>query len=124
MEFPENYPPLCPPAEAELTKGIVYHLVRAPLEDRRNFKSWAHLNPVKWKNICIAHGLSILRSKEAAFAMAKLQSFRNRGQTFVAQADLTNHRGKIAQTGSNPKHYTWWVAKLTPARMGFEIVAE
>src|SRR5436190_19588936 len=116
MEFPEEYPASCPPPNAEFTKGIVYQLVRAPLEDRRNFKSWAQMNPRKWKNVCVAHGLSILRSKEAAFIMTKLQSFRNRGQTFVAQADLANDRGKIAQTGANPKHYTWWVAKGLAAR--------
>jgi hypothetical protein len=124
MEFPSDYPASCPPANAELTNGIVYHLVRTPLEDKRNFKSWSELNPKKWKHVCAAHGLSVLRSRAAAFTMTKLSSFRNRGQTSVAIAELDKERGKIAQTGSNPEHYTWWVAKGAPASAGFSIINE
>ncbi|HLX64546.1 MAG TPA: hypothetical protein VKX17_24955 [Planctomycetota bacterium] len=102
----------------------MYHLVKPPdLTDPENFVPLARKNPKKWAQNCQAHGLSVLKSRQAALAAVKQQLFQKRGFTAVASASLTNDRGKIAKTGG-PNHYTWWVATGIPAHVGFAIIKE
>lgn len=102
-----NFPPGCPPIEAEACTGEIFRLVPTLPIDQSGFISQFELYPGNdWKDKeCLAHGLSVGRSYEA---MSKLRKRIKGMRTFkIAFASLQAAIGVIQQTGG-PEHYTWW----------------
>jgi hypothetical protein len=101
-----NYPPDCPPTDAQPCTTGVYRLVpRIPITNA-DFESYYERKPdFPWPDPCEARGLSVCLTYEAAVRLRKrFRGFRSHG---IAVAQLDHTAGFIKQTHS-PDHHTWW----------------
>jgi hypothetical protein len=114
--FPTDWPEECPPEDIPAAAAVYYRIVRnnpPSLDDFRSYKELGlarrHADP------CRRCGLSIFRTFDAA-AVAR-SNFPTLGE-FIASGALDLSHGKVAQTGSNRYHCTWWpyesVDRVTP----------
>ena len=106
--FREALPDECPPTDATdiETVSVVYRLVRNMPPEDEDFKSQrARLPEKRFRNECIARGLSVLFTLDSAYEL--LSSVPHRGER-ISRVTLKKGAGFIKQTGRNPHHYTWW----------------
>lgn len=102
----------CPPSSASACAGLVYRLVQNNPPKENDFRTYFELYPTRvWRpnELCPAKGLSVRTSFEAARDELRRFKARIKGATWsVAAATLDSKAGSIAQTFTDPKHYTWW----------------
>jgi hypothetical protein len=123
MQWPDYFPPDCPPAEAQLASGQVYRLIKAENPTSQDFKSYREIYPTRKFDMpeCIVCGLSVYRDvgditrlKARVPAMRKLQT---------ATGELDASLGKILHTSGREKsHHTWWVAMGAKPWLVFNVV--
>jgi hypothetical protein len=103
MTFPQDWPPGCPPEDAEDANGEVFRLAKTDPPTAADFQSFHELGITRGDPI-LRCGLSVFRiASDAEHASRK---FRNLGK-ILAKAMLEAAHGKTKQTGK-PTHTTWW----------------
>ena len=111
-----DYPPGCPPADAEDAEGVVYRLVGAKGLHDDEFRSHYERDREKWDGNCQARGLSVYRDAEDL--AEGQQQVRGMAKKRIVVAMLPAGSGRIKDTPSSvwKSHRTWWVATgLSPA---------
>lgn len=109
MTFPDNWPPHCPPGDAQDAQGVFFRVVAHNPPTADSFKSYAELGAAPAANPCRRVGLSVLRTLDDAIHQTKL--FPKHGRC-VCRADLKPEHGKtLATKGTLPTHTTWWPFK-------------
>lgn len=103
MQFPTDWPPGCPPDDAEDANGEVYRLAKQMPLATMDFLSYHELGIARGDAI-LRCGLSVFRLR--ADAEHASRKFRNMGKV-IAMAVLKPEHGKTKQTGK-PTHTTWW----------------
>lgn len=106
MNFPEHWPPHCPPDDAQDAQGVYFRVVADNLPTADSFKSYAELGLATAAHPCKRLGLSVLRTLDDAIHQTRL--FPKHGR-YVCRADLAPEHGKtLATRGTLPTHTTWW----------------
>ena len=125
--FPSDWPPCCPPNDAEESDGAVYRITKNNPPTDSDFQSLQEMgrsirSPTPEKH-CQALGLSVYRSRYDP--RHHLRLFR-RGGDFIAEGMLTPDCGKTMPTpaGDRPSHATWWCLVGVDRRRGFRIIEE
>lgn len=109
----------CPPNDAMPCTSVMYRLVAAPQIAPTDFISHFELYPSRsFPDECIARGLSVFLSFEAACKLRK--RFRAYSQFRIAVASFPEAVGVIKQTGSC-HHHTWWPEEGTDPSPAFQI---
>ena len=105
--YPGNWPPGCPPADAEDAYGTVYRVCREDPPAKSDFQSHAELGKKSGGNNCMRHGLSVFRDLTEARHLTRI--FPKLG-SLVFRGELTADHGKVRQTPAKtrPSHTTWW----------------
>ena len=116
MNWFEELPPLCPPADAVPCKGRYYRIAHGNPVKESDFFSQRKLQPEKvFKGLgvdeCIARAISLFADLNDAYRRMKLPKFRN---AKVAEVILEPKDGVMKQTFSH-SHYSWWRSQ------GFEV---
>jgi hypothetical protein len=109
MNYCEQLPEGCPPAEAEevTAKQDVFRLVRTDPPSSDDFRSQRAEKPgVTFPGIseCHAKGLSVFVERTDCEKLLKLRHMRNRR---ICRIHLDAGAGRIQQT-FQPTHHTWW----------------
>ena len=107
MRYLEELPPECPPSEAKLieTPIKVFRLVKTNPPTTDDFKSQLLLQPRrKFKDECIARGLSVWSSREKCKNVRRLPVYKN---SFLCKVSLDSGAGHIKWNGDS-FHHTWW----------------
>lgn len=104
--FPDNWPPGCPPADAEPAAGPVYRLVKNIPPLAEDFKTHHEIGKMPKAPACLRAGLSVFRTRDDAIHQSKLHPFLGNK---IASAELCPEHGKVKLTrGTMPSHTTWW----------------
>ena len=105
-----DLPDGCPPGDAHQTDAEVYRLVASIPPTPADFESHYDRFPERqpWDDECMARGLSVFVTYEAA------QRYRKRYKSLrsnkIAVGTLTPQLGVIKQTTLTVDHHTWWPA--------------
>lgn len=106
MQFPKNWPPDCPPAEAQDAQGEYFRVASNNPPGVDDFKSYAELGKLPKADPCKRVGLSLLRKFDDAIHQTEL--FPKHGK-LIFRGDLNSSHGKTLLTkGTLPTHTTWW----------------
>jgi len=104
--FPDDWPPGCPPADAQAAGGLVYRLVRTNPPTASDFLTHAELGKMPKAPACLRVGLSVFRTRDHAVHQAQLFPFLGNQ---IASGELCAEHGKTKLTpGKMPSHTTWW----------------
>lgn len=112
-DWPDFYPPQCPPADAQAAFGHYFRLVDDTPPSGEDTMTHVELKSVgkRYKNKdfgdqqCMAAGFSVF--DELAAAERTRKSVGPLRKKKVAKVDVTGP-GAVKQTGSNLSHHTWW----------------
>lgn len=124
--WPENFPPDCPPTDAEPASGQYYRLVANDPPKESDFYShldWQERGRFRgreWPDRRIAAGVSVFKVRaEAEKLKAAVPAMRNKK---IALGDVTGS-GRMKNTPSHtgPSHHTWWRPVGDEAWKGFEV---
>lgn len=112
MNWSEELPDKCPPAEAVEADGfVVYRLAVKNEFDEEDFKSQRALKPhphvFKGVDECIARSVSVFNEMQKCVDMIKLPLYKGKFKT-VLELKLTGNDGQIMKTFTDPNHYSWW----------------
>lgn len=119
-EWPDHFPPGCPPADAHDLSGIVYMLVATDPPTAEDMECAIDRKSFIGKPECLRASLSCARDAEhLVSARANSKRLRNH---MVAKAELKAEHGKIKQTGA-PEHYSMWLraAHLAVGHLLFKV---
>lgn len=118
-QWPEHFPPSCPPVEAKPDAFQAFRLVSSIPPTKEDFFSHFIANlPFNPDELCRACGLSVYRELEAAKAARK--RYKPLRSKMVAVGFIGLNDGVVMQT-SSPGHHTWW-AKTTAPEASFNEV--
>jgi hypothetical protein len=118
-----GYPIGCPPVDAQPCIGSVYRLVAASPINAGDFVSYFEQQPARnWADPCLARGLSICITYEAAVRLRKRIGALRGHKAAVAQLDAS--AGVIKKTTASPDHHTWWRDSGFEPVGAFAIVAQ
>lgn len=99
----------CPPSTANDHSGLVCRLIAGAAPTEKDFISHVVLYPnIQWPHdkLCDAHGLSVTLDLDGAARLRRrVGKLREHN---IASATLDGSQGKVAQTGENAEHHTWW----------------
>lgn len=112
QQYPDYFPEGCPPEDAHTDEQTLFRFCHETIPQKTDFESYYKKNPEKYKDSILAHGLSVLKSKEdCCSAIRKFPWVRN--YQSVAKGITNEQRGSWKETPSrqNPAHITWWVCK-------------
>lgn len=109
IHWPDYFPAQCPPPEAREDKKKVYRFVKNNPPNWDDFRSQYEISPDKeWdKNICLACGVSVWDSYEAASKKKKRSKLFRYDQ--IAEGTILENTGLILETFAK-NHITWWIA--------------
>lgn len=111
MEWAEELPTQCPPAEAVSPDNAAYYryVDAIPLTEA-GFQSHKKLFPSRAFKVgeCIARSISVFSSLENVKGLTKLPGFRGKK---LVEIVLPPESGLIMRTGKTENHYSWWRAK-------------
>ena len=135
MQWPEWFPPGCPPADANHASGTFYRLVGNDPPAPDDFTPGFLLFP--GRNFCkrpqpthgvsrlfMACGLTVFRAKEDATRMKEIvPRLRNK---FLAGGELMPDLGKIKHTPHHEgcSHHCWWVPNGMDPTHRFTVIDE
>lgn len=115
MDWTDELPEDCPPADASEPGGLFYRLVVTDPPTAEDFMSQADLAPSRdWgppAKDCAARGLSLQGSDEdVAILRNRIPSLRTK---YTAQGNLDRALGLLKHTPSRhyKAHHTWWVPR-------------
>lgn len=105
-EWPEHFPPACPPVDARELSDCVYYLVNHDPCQRSDFSSAAERGVFPTAPECeraaLSCGLSLTYIRGLKAAVARLRFYK------VAMGELLPIHGKLKQTG-RPGHYSMYL---------------
>lgn len=109
MNWYEQLPPLCPPADAIPCGGTYYRIAKGNPATDGDFFSQRKLQPDKrftglGVDECIARSISLFAEEDDAVRRLKLPKFRHAN---IAEVTLTPKDGVMKKTFS-ASHYSWW----------------
>jgi len=106
-EWPSFYPDDCPPADAEDSQGVVFHLVSGDPMPPSDLKDTAfHRDAFPEEDDCLRVALSCYRREEE---LRQIRSSVPRlSDRKIARADLQPDYGKLLQTRA-PSHHSLWI---------------
>ena len=112
MEWFEELPPSCPPADATDCKGTYYRVSHGNPAESHDFFSQRLLAPDKQFhgegiNECIVRAVSIFAELNDAKNLLKLPKFKNAN---IAKLHFKEQDGKMKKTFKK-SHYSWWRSK-------------
>lgn len=109
MTYPDDWPPDCPPPDAELAAGGVFRLVTTNPPVAMDFRSYREIGASDLRWPCEAAGLSVFRDLSDAIQYS--ENFPARGR-FVARGTLDGQHGRCKATPRKGpvggSHTTWW----------------
>lgn len=121
-EWPDFYPADCPPADAEDTGGVVFHLVTDdPMPQSDLYNTAFHRDVFAKQDECLRVSLSCHREiEDSRELMAVVPRLSDRK---VARAELEPEYGKIKQT-FDPSHHSLWIREeyYSNAHQWFEVI--
>lgn len=125
--YPGHYPDRCPPESASRSDMIAYRLVDGAITTEADFLSHPELVTLglrrppsrPYQDDCIASGLSVLDSQEAA-ARKRLAAGPMRKKRIAAGS--INHSGLVLQTSGDLAHHTWWRPSNDVEWQNFKVV--
>ena len=121
--YPDFYPKECPPNGAYESEIVVFRYIKnnPPTDD--DFKSYYELNPIKYKGIINAYGLSVISNYESAINALNQNPALRKKFKYVSRGLISKKSGVIKETPSpnQSKHITWWVCKDYKACSSFKI---
>lgn len=104
--FPDDWPPGCPPADAQAASGLLYRLVKSNPATASDFLTHADLGKMPKAPPCLRVGLSVFRTRDDVVHQAELFPFLGNQ---VASGEVCSEHGKTKLTpGKMPSHTTWW----------------
>lgn len=109
MEWFEELPPLCPPADAEPCRGEYYRISNGDPSTSADFFSQRRLQPKKvfkgqGVDECILRAVSLFKDRKDAAKRLLLPKFRN---SVIASVNLMPKDGLMKKTFRD-SHYSWW----------------
>lgn len=112
MNWFEDLPPLCPPADAIPANGTFYRIAKGLPTESNDYFSQRRLQPTKeftgeGIDECITRSVSLFQSAEEARKRLRLPKFRNQQ---IVVVELTPADGVVKKT-FGPAHYSWWRTK-------------
>jgi len=128
-EWPESFPPACPPEDAVAAKGEFFRLVDdvPPVSD--DFKSNLELRRLgvrfkgqRWSDDCIAAGLSVTQEFEDLKRLRESVGPMRKKKIAVGRVDGSGVM-KATPSLSQASHYTWWRRVGDESWKTFRIVA-
>lgn len=112
MEWFEELPQYCPPADASQSIGTYYRIADGNPASSADYFSQRKLQPdkvFKGQGIdeCITRAVSLFKDVADAKKRLKLPKFRH---SYIARVDLEPKDGMIKKTFRD-SHYSWWRSK-------------
>lgn len=109
MNWFEQLPQYCPPADATPCKGDYFRLANGNPATSADFFSQRKLQPNKvftgnGVDECIARAVSLFQDKDDAEKRRKLPKFK---RAVIARVSLEPRDGMMKKTFSG-SHYSWW----------------
>ena len=105
MQFPNNWPENCPPADAVIAEGEVYRIVCNAPPNNSDFQTHFETGKMPKGDLCLRCGLSVFRiAIDAVHMRNKYPKLGNQ----IAKGTLQKNHGKTKQTGTS-SHTTWWI---------------
>lgn len=111
MEWAEELPHQCPPAEATPPENVTYYRYVASIPLREDdFHSQRKHFPLKQFGIdeCIARAVSVFSDPEKIKSLNKLPNLRGKK---LIEIILTPESGVVIRSCSKEHHYSWWRVK-------------
>lgn len=129
LEWPDGYPPGCPPPDAVDAAGEVYRVVNADPPTAEDFRPWRAENPLSpgEKDKPSAWGTSVFGDLSDALQILAMKS-RVKGVSswHVALGTLKAEFGKMSQPSGpkarRPSHRDWWIPKDVDPSPAFAVV--
>ncbi len=123
-EFPDWFPPNCPPDAAALADGIVYRFVTKDPVDQEDFLSHHELGQALQSNRCRRCSLSVYKSLEVARERLRGLRKRNpkRAERHIARRALTPADGRMMQAGNDPGDHEWWAFRGVERHRSFQVI--
>lgn len=125
LPFDPDFPPACPPVDAEDVAGTIYRAVPGTPVGGEHFVSWVReQRPNAKPDDCRHWGLSVWTSLEAVNHARRINA-HIRSQ-FVAAGELAAGDGviKATPTKPQPQHHTLWCCLGVDLAQKFQIVIE
>lgn len=120
--FPPDWPPNCPPHDADGAAGSAYRIVRHNPPADADLATPHETGRLLNRPPCLRCGLSVFREFRDAVHQRTL--FPKLG-SLIAKATLEASHGKTALTkGQQPTHTTWWVYEGVNRASLFSVIAE
>lgn len=109
MNWYEQLPPLCPPADTIPCEGTYYRIAKGNPATDGDFFSQRKMQPDKLftglgVDECVACSISLFAEEDDAVKRLRLPKFRHAN---VAEVTLTPKDGVMKKTFS-ASHYSWW----------------
>jgi hypothetical protein len=106
IKFPEDWPPQCPPADAEPTAHTVYATCRRNPPATDDFRTAFERDYKPEGDGCIRRGLSVsLAVEDARWICTQFKRLHK----FIVVGQLSPEHGKIKKTdGPVASHHTFW----------------
>jgi hypothetical protein len=122
LAFPSDWPPDCPPEDAEHATGRCYRITKNDPPTEEDFQTPHEAGKLKRRPACLRCALSILRTRQDAVHQRQLFPFL--GQ-YVAEGELNPSYGKTKLTPAKvPTHTTWWSYAGVNRRQLFTVLQE
>lgn len=125
MNWPDYFPPNCPPVDTQETNRRVYRFVRTDIPTSVDFKSYKELFPTRnfEEEECKACGLSVYTNLDDAKSAQR--NIPGMAKRLLAQCDLTIQDGRIKATPAfnGESHHTWWKPPRLAIENRFSIVS-
>jgi len=121
-QFPNSWPPDCPPADAVDASGVVFRLVKNDPPNPSDFETHAESGRLPKADPCLRRGLSVFRDPQDAFHCRRiLPKLGN----MIASGALQPSDGKTKLTsGRQPTHTTWWAYEGVNRCSPFSVISE
>jgi hypothetical protein len=103
--FPRDWPPGCPPEDAQDAWGEIYRLVKSNPPAIRDLETHHERGTRRKDPACLRCGLSVFRSRADAEHQSRV--FPKLG-SIIAMGALQPRHGKTKPTGK-PTHTAWWI---------------
>ena len=105
--FPHDWPPQCPPADADDAEGEVFRIIVGEVVVEDDLKSYKELDKPASGSPCRRCAVSVFTSAEHARHRMELSPSLG---TNIASGTLRPEHGKMKLTSKDSGHIAWWPA--------------